>query len=201
MMIEDRALLPPPPETINSLNLDHREDSGCYCCRPRRVGFSFVEIRLYGITIGDHPLTNMYPLTLDWCYVEEEDEDGDFKDAPNNNDNINSNNKLLLSVDEFERMKEDHEERPLWRRSRRGNAMVMSSSTPLCRGIKAPRLTVNQRIERLVDVTGMNSRELFALERQRQIRVQEESSSFGHHYRLQNHSTGRGGRPRTAIHR
>jgi hypothetical protein len=119
---------------------------------PRRVSFSFVRIRQYGITIGDHPLTNMYPLTLDWCYSDDDHEP-------------------QLSVDEFERIKDD-EGRP-----RRHNL----NAVPSCRGIKAPRLTVNQRIERLVDVTGMNGRELFALERQRQLRVQEES--FGHHRR------------------
>jgi hypothetical protein len=142
------------------------------CSRPpRRVGFSFVHIRRYAITIGDHPLTNMYPLTLDWCYADDNDDGGvdqQFKSPLT----VDQQFKSPLTVDESERIKDD-EGRPRQRHN--------PSAMPSCRGIKAPRLTVNQRIERLVEVTGMNSRELFALERQRQIRAQEES--FGHHRR------------------
>ena len=34
----------------------------------RRVQFSTIEIREYNLTIGDHPLTESYPLSLDWDY-------------------------------------------------------------------------------------------------------------------------------------
>lgn len=105
-----------------------------------RIAFTLVQIRHYGITIGDHPLTNLYPLTLDWSYDPTDE---------------------ILSVDEYERNRDDRPHR---------------DTIPASRGIKAPRLSVNDRIERLVDVTGMTGRELFALERKRQAIAHEESA-------------------------
>jgi hypothetical protein len=36
------------------------------------VRFSAVQLREYKVTIGDHPLTTMFPLSLDWLHSETE---------------------------------------------------------------------------------------------------------------------------------
>jgi hypothetical protein len=36
----------------------------------RRVAFSTSEVRVYSITIGDHPKTSCFPISLDWSYSE-----------------------------------------------------------------------------------------------------------------------------------
>jgi hypothetical protein len=38
--------------------------------RKPTVRFSNVQIREYELTIGDHPCTNLYPLSLDWSHSE-----------------------------------------------------------------------------------------------------------------------------------
>jgi hypothetical protein len=40
--------------------------------RKPTVRFSNVQIREYELTIGDHPSTNVYPLSLDWSHSETE---------------------------------------------------------------------------------------------------------------------------------
>lgn len=130
------------PFSLKQINESFNTAKELHChsvvSKLRRVSFSIAQIRHYGITIGDHPLTHLYPLTLDWCYNTVDER---------------------ISIDDCERMRDDRPHR---------------NSVPASRGIKAPRLTVNQRIERLVDVTGMSGRELFALERKRQTIAQEE---------------------------
>jgi hypothetical protein len=37
-----------------------------------RVQFSTIEVREYAVAIGDHPMVDMYPITLDWPFIESE---------------------------------------------------------------------------------------------------------------------------------
>jgi hypothetical protein len=51
--------------TVEKLSATERQ-------RKPTVRFSNVQIREYELTIGDHPCTNVYPLSLDWSHSETE---------------------------------------------------------------------------------------------------------------------------------
>jgi hypothetical protein len=119
----------------------------------RSVGFSTVTIREYSITLGDHPLCEMYPITLDWEFTSLDD----------------------VSVDDFEsnyrrNLPKETEQSPIRNK-------LISSGTGSRRGIKARRLTVSERMSLLIESTGLSSQQLFQQERRRQLVVQEEKNT------------------------
>jgi hypothetical protein len=46
--------------------------TGSSSTKKNKVRFSTVQIRRYGLTIGDHPHTELYPISLDWSHAETE---------------------------------------------------------------------------------------------------------------------------------
>ena len=105
--------------------------------RVRKVQFVGVETRVYSITLGDHPLASMYPVSLDWSYN-------------------------IVGTQPIEAYEQELAARP------------RNIDIPAGRGIQAPKLLVTDRMSRLVDVTGMSSRELYNSERKRQAMLREE---------------------------
>lgn len=143
------------PIEVSSLMIpgDERIPKARYRTDSRSVGFSSVTIREYSIALGDHPLCDMYPIALDWDFNSLED----------------------VTVDEFEsklrrKLPKEAEQSPIRNK-------LISSGTGSRRGIKARRLSVSERMSRLIESTGLSSQQLFQQERRRQLLVQDEKNT------------------------
>lgn len=130
-------------DSDSSPHFHHQSRLQPTCGTGRRVQFSSVETRFYSITLGDHPLASMYPLSLDWAYTSAQ----------------------AQTI-------EDHEA------TTKAQASKKPKISPGC-GIKAQKLPVTERMERLMNVTGKNSRQLFMLEQKRQLLLREEGVNIG----------------------
>lgn len=57
---------------VQVADIANPDKSGTRTSTPRRVNFSTVHVRVYSITVGDHPMVSMYPISLDWSYNDSE---------------------------------------------------------------------------------------------------------------------------------
>lgn len=70
-----------------------------------RVEFTTVKIREYAVVIGDHPLANMYPLTLDWPFVESDPQSIEsYESRKHFFGSVNRNGSKALRLTVMERM-------------------------------------------------------------------------------------------------
>jgi hypothetical protein len=109
----------------------------------RRVQFSSVQIREYSCTIGDHPRTDMYPLSLDWAHTPTK----------------------TIPFDQYEQQQAASSPAPA-----NENKVMLR---------KRLRLTIMDRVSRLIDVTGRTSADLYAQEHRRQIKAHQEKIAMG----------------------
>jgi len=114
--------------------------------RPtKRVQFSTVQIQEYHLTLGDHPCTMHYPLSLDWPH---------------------SVTVREYAVDEYVTSQRQA--------AYAQDAPVPSSLSSSSSSLWAVRLSRTERYERLRQVTGWSNDELEAREAERQLAVVEE---------------------------
>jgi hypothetical protein len=124
----------------------------------KSVKFSTVQVRDFDLVLGDHPYCDMYPLSLDWEYVQlftttiEDYELNHRRHVPNET-------KMVSPIVRK------------FRRSGRSNGTI---------NIKARKLTVMERMSLLIEFTGLTSQQLFQQERKRQLSVQDEKLAMIH---------------------
>ena len=138
--------------------LQERIQNDTLSTKPK-VQFSTVQVRDYAIVLGDHPYCEMYPLSLDWNYVE----------------------ILTTTMDDFE---ENHRRRipnenkvfsPVVARKIIKKGKGMSNMV----NVRARKLSVMERMSLLIEFTGYTSQQLYQLERKRQLLVQDEKLLSG----------------------
>ena len=146
-----------PPETIPH---DTRST------KPK-LQFTTVQVREYDAILGDHPYCDMYPLSLDWKYVQ----------------------VLTTTMDDFE---ENYRRRipneikvfsPVVARKnlRKGKSSISNSSNNSngMVNVRARKLSVMERMSILIEFTGYTSQQLYHLERKRQLMAQDEKFMIG----------------------
>lgn len=118
--------------------------------KAKKVVFTTVQIRDYDVTLGNHPYCEMYPLSLDWEYVE----------------------SLNIPVDDYEDTYRRHVPKVtkvvspiVFRKSNKRNSTV---------NIRARRLSVTDRMSLILEFTGLTSQQLFQQERRRQLLAHDE---------------------------
>ncbi len=133
-----------------------------------KLKFPTVQVREYAAMLGDHPYCDMYPLSLDWKYVQ----------------------VLTTTTDDFE---ENHRRRipneikvfsPVVARKnlRKGRGMNNHSNNnnkTVMVNVRARKLSVMERMSLLIEFTGYTSQQLYHLERKRQLMAQDEKFMIG----------------------
>ena len=125
----------------------------------KKVKFTTVQVRDYAIVLGDHPYCDMYPLSLDWTYVD----------------------ALTTTTDDFE----EHHRRRLPNETRVFSPVVARKILKKGKGannmvnVRARKLSVTERMSLLIEFTGCTSQQLYQLERKRQLMAQDEKLLYG----------------------
>jgi hypothetical protein len=124
-----------------------------------KVKFCNVRVREYALVLGDHPYCAMYPLSLDWNYVDvftttmEDFEENHRRRIPNET-----------------RVHSPVVARKILKKGKGLNSMV---------NVRARKLSVMDRMSLLLEFSGYTSQQLYQVERKRQLMAQDEKLLYG----------------------
>jgi hypothetical protein len=175
-------------EQTNAVRCHETLDSPPASMRTRArkyVHFSTVEIREYACCIGDHPHVETYPLALDWAYAPQPSRSVDDHEhwraccggGCNNHQHHRSCRTQRLPVGHYSN--NQPQQGRCERRTRATDRAARVGGGGAGGGVRAARLSVQERLARLLDVTDMECATLLAMERQRQLQEERHRAAIG----------------------